>query len=316
MNKTTTLRMVSLAIIALLLAACGSETPPTQMPTAQPTTVAGRYLVLGDISDDPIDAIEEAQPLADYLAAHLKEYGIAEGRVRVAASMSEMSEMLANGEVDVYFDSVYPATIVSDQTGGQIFIRRWKSGVGEYHTMIFTNKASGITSIEDMGGNTFGVEDNYSTSGYMLPLAYLHMNQLNVVAGTGAVNETVAEDQVAYVFTGDDENTVQWVLTGRVDAGAVENGAFDELDPATRDQLVVLAETESLPRHVGVARPGFEPELLQALTVLLLNATESEEGRQALQSFSNTARFDEFPQGLEAATVRIRELVALVQNAG
>ena len=309
--------MAIFAVITLLLAACGAETPPT--PTLQPTaspTPARPYLVLGDISsDDPAGATEEAQPLADYLAAQLVDYGITEGRVRIASSIDEMADLVANGEVDLYFDSVYPATAVSDKTGAQMFIRRWKSGVAEYHTVIFTTTTSGIMSLADLPGHTFGVEDDYSTSGYMLPLAHLRMNGLNVMAGTGDAGETVPSDQIAYVFTGGDEDTVQWVLDGRVDAGGVEDGTFDEIDPLDRDQLVVLAESESLPRHVGVARPGIDPALLQALTDLLLNADQTDGGRQALQAFSETTRFDEFPQGLEAATERIRELVGLVQNA-
>lgn len=307
-------RIVLLLIFALILVACSSDDDPTPEPTVEVAPAEGRPIVLGEITDDPIEAIEEVQPIADYLAANLSEFGITEGRVVVASSIDEMAEMLASGEVDLFFDSVYPATIVSDQTDGQIFIRRWKSGVEEYHTIIFTTADSEIVATEDLVGKTVAFEEIFSTSGYVLPLTYLveqglTLTELNDVSGS------VADDEIGYIFSGAHENSVEWVLSGRVDAAATENGDFDDIDPDTKENLVVLAETESLPRHVGVASSEIDTELLAAITQILIDATETDDGRAALEAFSETSRFDEFPEGISEAVARMRELAQIVSDS-
>src|SRR5262245_63824246 len=97
-------------ILSFILTSCTADAPPapTDVPTPEPTA-ATRAIVLGDISDDPTEVIEGTQPLADYLASQLGEYGITEGQVRIASSTDEMVDLLKRGEVDLYFDRTYPA---------------------------------------------------------------------------------------------------------------------------------------------------------------------------------------------------------------
>jgi phosphonate transport system substrate-binding protein len=116
------------------------------------------------------------------------------------------------------------------------------------------------------------------------------------------------------VFSGDDENAVQWVISGRVDAAVVDSGVFSEIPEETQDQLTVLAETEALPRHVVIVSPTISEELRDAIHDILLAMDESEEGQAVLLAFEETAQFDEFPGGADAALERMRELYELVQN--
>src|SRR5262249_43277272 len=148
-------------LIVSSLAACSTQTSPTPTAIPSPTpepTKAGRPLILGDISDDPAEVIEGAQPIANYLASQLAEYGITSGEVRVATSMDDMINLLKKGEVDLYFDSTYPATLISDAGGGQIILRRWKFGVEKYNSVIFASKKSGITSIDQLPGHIVAMD--------------------------------------------------------------------------------------------------------------------------------------------------------------
>jgi phosphonate transport system substrate-binding protein len=305
-------------ILLVVLAACSSPTPaPTKEaatpPPATEAPVAEKFIVFGDISDDPAEVIEGAQPIVDYLAGKLKDYGITGGQVKVAASTEEMIKLLKNGEVDFYFDSTYPATQISDASGGQIILRRWKFGVEKYNSVIFASKESGIKSIEDLKGKMVAMDAPYSTSGFMLPAVYLTENGLKLV-GKASNADPVATDEVGIAFAYDDQNVLQWVLDGLTPAGVTDDYNFDKAFPReATEKLVELARTESTPRQLVVVRPNMDPDLLKAITKILTSMDEDPAAAEVLDSFQ-TSQFDEFPEGIEAATKRIREMIGLVKD--
>ncbi len=311
-----------LSTMLIILVACSSppaETPSVATePLSQPTepsapATEGELIVFGDISDDPGEVIEGTQPLADYVAANLGDFGITAGQVKVAATADEMIQLLESGEVDIYFDSVYPATLISDASGAQPFLRRWRYGVEEYYTIIFASAESGITSIEDLPGHMIAFDNAFSTSGFVLPAISLIEHDLNLV-GKQAYGDSVADGEVGFVFSYDDENTLQWVLSGLVAAGATDDYSYNVAFPSeAREKLVLLTETESVPRQVVVARPGIDPELLDTIKQILITVHETEAGSAALEPFQ-TSRFDEFPEGIEAAQEQMREMMEIVQD--
>jgi phosphonate transport system substrate-binding protein len=283
------------------------------VPTATSTPPEENPIVLGDISDDPAEVIEGAQPIADYLASQLKDYGITSGQVRVASSIEEMTELLRSGEVDLYFDSTYPATLISDETGAKIILRRWKFGVEEYNAVIFASKDSGITSIEQLAGQIIVMDAPYSTSGYLLPAVHLMENGL-MLSGKKDYNQPVASDEVGFVFSYDDENTLQWVLNGFASAGVVDDYRFDVAFPAdVTANLVVLARTETTPRQIGIASPTLDESLIEAIKTALIGMDETEAGQAALENFL-TSKFDEFPEGIDVAVKRMREMMDIAQS--
>jgi phosphonate transport system substrate-binding protein len=317
MNKRLFRFLSALALVPLILSACsGAATPAATIePTSDPVApIPSGVLVLGDISDDPAEKIEKFQPLADYLAANLSEYGIGSVEIKIAPDLDTMVEWIKSGEVDLYSDSPFPAMYVSDRSGAQPILRRWRKGVEEYHTVIFALKDSGITSVNELNGHTVAFEEPFSTTAYFLPRAYLIQNGLTAVEKPSA-EAAVAENEVGYVFTGDDENIVQWVLSGKVSAGAIDNITYaEDIPEETRANLTILLETESLPRHITMVSATLDPELVEAIKTLLVNLDQQPGGAEILEQFEKTAKFDEFPEGLEAALARMRELYALVQG--
>lgn len=300
-------------IASFVLASCGGSQAglPQVEPTLEP--VETRAIVLGDISDDPAEVIEGTQPLADYLASQLSDYGITKGQVRIVASTNEMVDLLAKGEVDLYFDSTYPATLISDAAGAKVILRRWRFGVEQYQSVIFASKASGITSIEQLPGHMVAMDAPYSTSGFLLPSVHLLENGLTLT-GKASYEDPLAGSEIGFAFSYDDENTLQWVLSGFTDAGVTDDYNFDVAFPAeAKTQLVELARTEYTPRQVVVIRSGLDEELVQAIVRVLTTMHETEAGAAALEPFQ-TSKFDEFPEGIEAATARMREMMELVQD--
>jgi phosphonate transport system substrate-binding protein len=298
--------------LSVLLFACSPKTvTPEAIATQNP--MQENSIVFGDISDDPAEVINGAQPIADYLASQLADHGITGGEVRVATSTEEMIQLLKNGEVDLYFDSTYPATLISDASGAQIILRRWRFGVETYNGVIFASKDSGITDIEGLKGKMVAMDAPYSTSGFLLPAVYLTENGLTLIGKKGN-QDPVASEEVGFAFAYDDENILQWVLSGLTPAGVTDDYHFDvAFPPEVKEKLVELARTESTPRQVAVARPGLDPELLQAIEQILTSMHENPDGQKVLENFQ-TEKFDEFPEGLEQATSRMREMMELVKD--
>ena len=303
-----------------LLAACGGSSPdggpdggPDGKATATPeggtSAVSGRAIVLGDIADDPAKKIARFTPLAEYLAANLSEHGITEGRVKLAPDMETMARWLAASEVDLYFDSLYPAMIVGDPSGARPILRRWKDGVSEYYTVIFARADSGIDSLDDLRGEVLALDEAFSTSGFLLPLAYLAEQGVRAVPATGALAMN-ADEAVRYSFSGDDENTLRWVISGVAAAGAIDDEGYLKLPEETRAGLVSIAETMTVPRQVAMLRPGVDAALEDAIAGLLLALDESPEGLEVLEVFKTT-QFDAFPDGPEAALASLRTLYKL-----
>ena len=320
--------LVSALTVALAVAACSASTPapsatptpaaaPTQAVTAAPAsaTPAGQTVfTMGDIGSDPAVIIDGTQPIADYIASKLSQYGITKGQVKIAKDADEMTQWLKSGQVDLYFDSVYPAALISDASGAKPFIRRWKGGVEQYHTVIFAAKSSGITKVSQLVGHDIGFDNDLSTSGYVLPLAYLTEAGLTLVEKQ-SITDTVGSNEVGYTFSQADQNTIEWVVSGKLAAAATDNVTYGNLPADTQSKLVIIAETESLPRQVGIIRPGIPDDLKNALVQVLINAGNDPKAAAALKSFQGTTKFDEFPQGIDQALTRIHQLEDIVKNA-
>ncbi|MGB7442355.1 MAG: hypothetical protein WA919_14910 [Coleofasciculaceae cyanobacterium] len=92
------------------LISCSSQQTEVSTPV-QPTTTPSSQesIVLADIASNPSKKIKQFQPLADYLAANLSESDARLGKVKIAPDLKTISQWLQSGEVDIYFDSPYPA---------------------------------------------------------------------------------------------------------------------------------------------------------------------------------------------------------------
>jgi phosphonate transport system substrate-binding protein len=129
-----------------------------------------------------------------------------------------------------------------------------------------------------------------------------------------ATDAIVNDDEVGYVFSNDENNTVQWVISGRVAAGTVDDQTYLEIPEQNRQDFTIIAETSDIPRQVVVAQPDISPEMLDAIKTLLVNLDETDEGKVVLEAFSETVQFDDFPEGAETSLDQMRSWFDIVQG--
>jgi phosphonate transport system substrate-binding protein len=299
----------------LLLTAVGcgqpSDPPPTAVASAVPAPAG--VLTIGSVSLNPAQEYEVVQPFADFLAANLHEVGIGRGRVVVVGSLSQMVEEIREGRVDLLIDSPFPAVFVLQHADVEPILRRWKWGSDVYRSVVFTRSDSGVESIGDLAGKIIAFGEPFSTSGFLMPKAALTSSGLLLVNYEDSA-AVVPPDRVGYVFSNDAENTMFWVLKGKVVAGAVNADYFDALAGDRIGEIRVLHTTEAVPRNVVSVRNSLDPKVVLAIEGLLLEMHLSDEGRASLDAFEETTRFDRFPGGSENDLAKIVMLLPHVQE--
>jgi phosphonate transport system substrate-binding protein len=130
-----------------------------------------------------------------------------------------------------------------------MLLQRWKRGVDEYHTVFFTKQDSGISRLKDLKGKMIAFKTPFSSSGYFLPKLVLVQAELRVVPKSEAA-APVDPEEVGYVFSGADENTVMWVLKEKVSAGVIDHHRFPTEAKGSLPSLQVIYQTFAMPRHL------------------------------------------------------------------
>jgi phosphonate transport system substrate-binding protein len=260
-------------------------------------SVWGDALRIGSIGYLPADEIRDFLPLARYLSEPLKTAGVEEVRVIVAGSISEMAGFMRSGKVDLYIDSVFPSMIVSELTGSRFLLRRWKRGIGEYRAVIFCKNDASISKLTDLRGKTVAFEEPFSSSGYFFPKLALLRAGLRPVPKRESSGGSVAAGDVDYVFSNADENTMAWVLRGRVNAGATDHQTFAKEARGHIKDLTILYESAPITRHLLSYRDGLSENLVGKIKQILLAMDKSASGKKALLEFHQTSKFDPVPLG-------------------
>jgi phosphate/phosphite/phosphonate ABC transporter binding protein len=297
----------ALAIAVLMFALASDRRAVGQTAS----TTGDKTITLGLVSIVFQNEIEQHfRPLVEYVAQRLSAE--TEGRVVVASTALQMAKLLDEKKVDFYMESTYPTYLINKQGAAVLILRRWKGGVPEYRSLIFTKKDGGITRLEDLRGKMIAFEDPGSTSGYFLPKILLFRKGFKLTEKPGP-EARVAANEIGYVFESADRTIIEFVLDNQVAAGAFSDDDYGTLDETRRAAVTILARSESLPRHLVSTRKDLDPAVKKRLTEILLSMHQDVEGRAILQQTDNTTKFDRLPGG--EATAR-RKLIETFRPRG
>ena len=301
MRKPSLLVSVALFVATLLFAIVRAEAQTKQTLTTKPLT-------LGVVFQGPRQALEEHfRPIVDYAAGKLSSTGETKGMVIVAPTPGQMMKLLDEKRVDFYMESPYSTYLINRLGAARLLLRRWKGGLGEYRSLIFSSKESKVKRLEDLRGKIIVFEDPGSTSGYFLPKLFL-LNKGFSVTEKADLGSKVSSREIGYIFGNTTKDIVNLVVQEKVAAGAFSNDDYAGLEDKSKTRISILSETESVPRHLVSVRKDLAEPVVNRLKEILLSMHQNEDGQKILRQADGTTKFDLLPGGEEMVRRKLVEL--------
>jgi phosphonate transport system substrate-binding protein len=301
---------------------------------------------IGTVDVDAVKQIIKFQPTADYIAAKLSNNQTTHynGKVIITPTINDMINLLKEQKIDLYFESPFTIALVDKESGAVPFLLRWKEGVAQYHSIFIVKKNSPINTINDFVGKTIAFEAPESTSGYLLPKAYLVQKGFSLSGeatesyltqgraggvlsgGSNITNSSIDEsignsnsnnNTIRYVFAREDQNIPLWIVEGKADIGVISNVDIEqETYESVKSQLKIVDRTIDVPRHVVSHRSELDPVLVEKIKHMLVNMDKDQEGIKILKNFEETTKYEEIKNRDETFKVINDMLKALEQKEG
>jgi phosphonate transport system substrate-binding protein len=274
-----------------------------------PAAVKRQTLSLGIVSEfNRAQIADNFHDFVRYIAERLAFVSDIEGTVVIAPTLFQLARLIEQRKVDFYMESPYPTYLVNDVYGvAKLLLRRWRGGLAEYRSLIFTKKNGEINRLEDLRGKVLVFEDPESTSGHFLPKAFLTRKGFKFI-DKSRFDPYASPTDIGYLFAHSQETLVYWVLTQKVAAGAFSDDDYARLDEKKKSEIAILAQTERLPRHLLSVRKDLAPALVDRLEKILLSMHEDDQGRRILKKADDTTKFDPLPEGGAGLRRRFSEI--------
>ena len=223
---------------------------------------------------------DEFQPLVEYLSNKL-------GRpceLRSVPSYEKMIELI--GTEEVHLGVLSPLSYVrakKAQPDLHLLASQVANGATTYSAYIVSRNDTGIETLMNLKGKRFGFVDKLSTSGYLYPMAQMR--------GLGIVPETFFSE---VLYAGDHGKLMEWVLAGKVDAGATSSSVFNMVKASAPEgsKLSIIGKSGRIPYDAVVANARLAPELISVAREAILGLnTQDELGRDVLRGPTNINGF-------------------------
>ena len=211
----------------------------------------------------------EFEPLTQYLSDSIGQ----KVTLYIAKDYGDLRKQMENGTVDI--GSFSPFAYVDAERGGKIRIiaQSILDGSATYRGLIVTRKDSGLKTIADLKEKRFAFVDPKSASGYVYPRAMLMEKGINP---DNYFKETI--------FAGNHDKVIAAVLAGRVDAGAIYDGALGvaQRSGVAIENLVTLASSDPIPHDAIAVRIGLDDDLVKKTQLALISLDKSDAGRRVI----------------------------------
>jgi len=287
-------RPFAVLVLAWTLGAVGSAFGPRSVGAVEPAPPRAkvlRYGVVAQLAHEPGSMLRVYADLIAELTRVLAPQGIEGASLVIARDVPELSRLLARGEVDMVTETVFLTIDLQNEPLVSIeprlaIVRRDQR---EYHTVFFTKREGPIRKLDQLVGRTLVLQAERSTSAFAVPRAELARFGIPMVP---AGQPKAPRNAAFFVLAGAELNQAFWVLYGRGDAGAFNEGDWHRLPHKMRDDLVIFHETRPLLRGLLSFRRGLDAKVRNGAEKALLTLHEQEGGRAALEKADGITRLE------------------------
>jgi phosphonate transport system substrate-binding protein len=217
---------------------------------------------------------EEASKMVAYLNHHFG--GSIHIKCVASKSHDEYLEQLQNHRFDFTLTNGL-AAIKASQKGYSI-IGKYDAD-SSYYAVIFVNKDSLITRVQDLKNKTLSLSGRSTLAGSMMPLMYLHKNGLNVNKDLKFTYTPSFESTILNVYLGKSSAGAAWVVTWR---------KFIAQRPEILQKVQVKWNTPTLPHVALLVNNNLDQRITAKLLQFLLAMGNDNAGIAALQDLGVT----------------------------
>ena len=215
------------------------------------------------------EMVKEFQPLMDYMT---NSTGI-KVTLYIAKSYGDLREQMEAGKVDI--GSFSPFAYVDAVKGGKVKIiaQSILDHSAFYKGLIISRKDSGIKDLAGLKGKRFAFVDPKSASGYVYPRAML-------------IEKGFDPDKFfkETIFAGGHDKVIASILEGKVDAGAIYDGAIAiaKGKGLKTEELTTLASTDPIPHDAIVVKTDLDDATTQKIQKALIDLERTDEGKAVI----------------------------------
>lgn len=250
-----------------------------------------RFGVIAEQAHEPDRMLRVYSDLLSELRRRLAVTGIDVTSLVITRDLEELARQLDQGRVDMVAETVFVTLdLQKESTRGLTprlaIVRRDQR---EYHSVFFSSKESAISKLEHLRGRTLVLQAERSTSAFAVPRAELARRG---IPSAPLGQPGAPAGSTYYVLAGAELNQAVWVLRGKGDAGAFNEGDWARLPQKIRDGLRVFHETRPLLRGLVSFRTGVPAAMMAACENALLALDSDVAGRAALSKADGITRFE------------------------
>jgi phosphonate transport system substrate-binding protein len=296
----------ALAVLLLLWLVASADSGETTKPGP-----AIRFGVVAEEPSEPGRMLRVYGELVALLRQRLGPAGIQVPNLVIARNLEDLSQRIRASEVDFVIETVFPSLVLRERSRRLeprlVVLRRNQR---EYRSVFFARKESAIRTLADLRGKTLVLQALRSTSAFALPKAELARAGIALAPASDAgANARAAR----YVLADAEINQAVWVLHGRGEAGAFNEGDWAALPAGIRDELRIFHETRPILRGLLSFRTGLDAWIREQAEQLLLRLHEDDEGRAVLSRTTGITRLERLTA---EDLARLREWEGILRTAG
>jgi phosphonate transport system substrate-binding protein len=286
---------VLVIVTALTLTGCGTPKLGTEK-----NPVVMFFVPSGDT--------QEIIASGDLLAEMLTEKTGYVIKAEVGTDFAAAREAMGAGKAHVGWLNTFNYILTNEKYGVDAGLVTVRYGATSYKGQINVLADSGIGSLADLKGKVMCWVDPNSTSGYIIPRIMLQANGIDPDA-----------DFAKTVEAGSHNNVITQVYNGECDAGATFDDARSSVEddlPDVKEKVTILATTPDIPNDNVSFIKDMPEEMRTKIVNALLEISESEEGKEALNTLysiaglekSDDSFYDGFRADLSKAGINIEDL--------